>query len=247
MNIGERISKLRTLKKLSQEELAERLFVSNKTISSWETNRTEPGLENIVKLSEILDCSVVYLIYGDIKKNDLETEIKIKVTKDKFNSLNLYMQKNAHYLNSSKQIDKYYQPTYRKFLNDDKNITEWLRIGIRGNKKILNYKNWYDHMYCDEYEVEIDNETNLSKIFKILGLEEIVIVNKTRTTYSYLDKFEVALDYVKDLGYYIEIEVKKYDEEAVEEYYNLLKLAQKLELNLDDIDKQGYPYHIIFD
>ena len=101
-------------------------------------------------------------------------------------------------------------------------------------------------MYCDEYEVEIDNETNLSKIFEILGLEEIAIVNKTRTTYFYLDKYEVALDYVKDLGYFIEIEVKKYSEEAIKEYDNLLKLAQKLELNLNDIDKKGYPYHIIF-
>ena len=68
MNLGKRISKLRTLKKLSQEDLAKKLFVSNKTISSWETNRTEPGLEDIVRLSEIFDCSVVYLIYGDIKK-----------------------------------------------------------------------------------------------------------------------------------------------------------------------------------
>ncbi len=246
MNLGKRISKLRTLKKLSQEELAKKLFVSNKTISSWETNRTEPGLEDIVKLSETFECSVVYLIYGDIEKNDIETEIKIKVTQDKFASLNLYMQKNAQFLNSSQQIDKYYQPTYRKFLNNDKDIKEWLRIGIRGNKKILNYKNWHSNMYCDEYEVEIDNETNLSKIFEILGLEEIAIVNKTRTTYFYLDKYEVALDYVKDLGYFIEIEVKKYSEEAVKEYDNLLKLAQKLELNLNDIDKKGYPYHVIF-
>ncbi len=246
MNIGDRISELRTLKKLSQEDLAQKLYVSNKTISSWETNRTEPGLEAIVKLSEILDCSVVYLIYGDIPKNDIETEIKIKVSLDKFTSLDLFMQKNARFLNSSKQIDTYYQPTYRKFLKDDKNINEWLRIGIRGNKKILNYKNWYNNMYCDEYEVEIDNEENLSKIFNILGLEEIATVDKTRTTYFYLDKYEVALDYVKDLGYFIEIEVKKYDEDAVNEYYNLLKLAQKLELNLDDIDKRGYPYHLIF-
>lgn len=53
-------------------------------------------------------------------------------------------------------------------------------------------------MYCDEYEVEIDNETNLVKIFKILGLEEIAVVDKTRNTYLYLDKYEVALDHVKN-------------------------------------------------
>ena len=246
MQIGDRISKLRLSKKLSQEELAKKLFVSSKTISSWETNRTEPSLEIIVKLSEIFDCSVVYLIYGEIKKNDIETEIKIKITQDKYESLKQFMKKHAKFINTNRQIDKYYQPIYRKFINDDKNINEWLRIGIRGNKKILNYKNWYNNMYCDEYEVEIDDEINLIKILKALGLEEIAIVDKVRTTYLYLDKYEVALDSVKDLGYFIEIEVKKYDDDVIKEYYNLLKLAQKLDLNLNNIDKKGYPYHIIF-
>ena len=141
---------------------------------------------------------------------------------------------------------RYYQPMHRKFLKKDKEtINEWLRIGIRGNKKILNYKNWYDNMYCDEYEVEIDNDKNLDKIFKILGLEKIATVNKVRSTYLYLNKYEVALDYVDNLGYFIEIEVKKYDDYAIKEYDNLIKIAKDLNLNLNNIDKKGYPYHII--
>lgn len=60
-------------------------------------------------------------------------------------------------------------------------------------------------MYCDEYEVEIDDDKNLDKIFQILGLEKIAIVNKVRNTYFYLNKYEVALDYVDNLGYFIEI------------------------------------------
>ena len=63
------------------------------------------------------------------------------------------------------------------FLNDNE-INEWLRIGERGNKTILNYKNWHDNMYCDEYEVEIDNSENLDKIFNIIGLEKIAVVDK---------------------------------------------------------------------
>ena len=51
--------------------LASKLYVTDKTISSWESNRTEPSLEMIIKLSEILQCSASYLLYGeneDIKK-----------------------------------------------------------------------------------------------------------------------------------------------------------------------------------
>lgn len=247
MNLGNRIADLRKNKKWTQNDLANKVFVTDKTISSWESNRTEPCLETIIKLSELFNCNASYLVYGNTKKNDIETEIKIKLSKNEFQKIEIFMKNNAKFLNESKQIDTYYQPTHRKFLNDGKKmINEWLRIGIRGNKKILNYKNWYNNMYCDEYEVEIDNEVNLDKIFKILGMEEIVIVNKVRNTYFYLNKYEIALDYVENLGYFIEIEVKNYDENAMNEYDKLLKLAKDLNLNLDNIDKRGYPYHLIY-
>ncbi len=136
-------------------------------------------------------------------------------------------------------MDRYYQPTYRRFLkSSDETINEWLRIGIRENKKILNYKNWHQSMYCDEYEVEIDDEDNLNKIFLILGLEEIALVDKKRKTYIYQDKYEIALDAVEKLGNFIEIEVKKYDASAIQEYNELLKLAK----HLNNIDKREYPY-----
>ena len=245
MNIGLRLCNLRKKKNMTQLELANELFVTNKTISSWESNRTEPSLEMLVKLSEIFDCSVGYLIYGDNPRSDIETEIKIKITKFEYERLANFMGNNAKFIQENKQIDTYYQPTYRKFLNDDE-INEWLRIGERGNKKILNYKNWHNNMYCDEYEVEIDDSKNLDRIFSVLGLEKIAIVDKKRKTYFYLDKYEIELDYVKDLGYFIEIEVKKYSQKPIDEYSDLLKLAKDLNLNLDNIDKRGYPYHIIY-
>lgn len=247
MNIGSRIAKLRKEKCVTQQQLADKLFVTDKTISSWESNRTEPDLETIKRISEILEGSIGYLIYGYNNKNDIETEIKIKLSKDEFAIIENIMKNNAEFLKNNRQYDTYYQPLHRKFLKENKEtINEWLRIGLRGNKKILNYKNWYDNMYCDEYEVEIDDDKNLDKIFQILGLEKIAIVNKVRNTYFYLNKYEVALDYVNNLGYFIEIEVKKYDENAIKEYDNLIKVAKDLNLNLNNIDKRGYPYHIIY-
>lgn len=200
MNLGDKILSLRKKKSFTQQELANKLFVTDKTISSWEANRTEPDLEMLLSLSEILETSVGHLLYGDNVKNDVETEIKIKISKEEFERIEKFMSSNANFLKNSNQIDTYYQPTYRKFLKENnEEIDEWLRIGIRGNKKILNYKNWYDNKYCDEYEVEIDNEENLDKIFQVLGLEQIAVVTKTRITYYYLDKYEIALDYIKEL------------------------------------------------
>lgn len=93
---------------------------------------------------------------------------------------------------------------------------------------------------------QIDDEKNLDKIFKVLDLEKIATVDKMRSTYFYLDKYEIALDCIDNLGYFVEIEVKKYRGDAIEEYDNLLKVAKKLNLNLNNIDKRGYSYHLIY-
>ncbi len=245
--LGDKIKEIRKRKNISQQELADKLFVSDKTISSWEKNRTEPNLDMIVKICDILDISVSHLIYDNIDKNNIETEIKIKLEEDEYNRLKHFFEHNAEFKKENNQLDIYYQPTYRKFIpeNINETVDEWLRIGKRGNKIILNYKNWHKNKYCDEYEVEIDDYENLDKIFKILGIEQIAVVDKTRFTYFYLNKYEIALDYVKELGYFIEIEIKKYDKSFLEEYDDLLNMSKNLNLNLSNIDNRGYPYHII--
>ena len=39
--------------------------------------------------------------------------------------------------------------------------------------------------------------------------------------------------------------MKKYEQNALEEYDNLIKLAKNLNLNLENIDKRGYLYHLL--
>ena len=57
-NIGEKIKKQRILNNISQQELADLLFVSNKTISSWENERTVPDIDTLFKISNILKISL---------------------------------------------------------------------------------------------------------------------------------------------------------------------------------------------
>lgn len=54
LTIGEKIKKIRILNNLTQYELAEMLFVSEKTISSWENNRTIPDL-NMIDQKKYID------------------------------------------------------------------------------------------------------------------------------------------------------------------------------------------------
>ena len=110
MNLGERIYKVRQDKNITQRKLADLLFVTDKTISSWESNRTEPNLEMIIKLSEVLECSTSYLLYGNNMKDNIEMEIKIKLNKNEYRYFLDFMNKKGIFKLVSDQLDKYYQP-----------------------------------------------------------------------------------------------------------------------------------------
>lgn len=67
--IGTTIKMLRENKNISQEELGNVLGVSDKTISSWEINRTEPKMGIVQLLADYFGVSTDYLIKGDLSKD----------------------------------------------------------------------------------------------------------------------------------------------------------------------------------
>lgn len=54
---GERIAVLRKEKRMTQEELAEKMDVSSQAVSKWENGNAMPEVASLVLLSQILDCS----------------------------------------------------------------------------------------------------------------------------------------------------------------------------------------------
>lgn len=67
MNLGSQIKKYRAELGVSQEELAERIFVSRQSVSNWETGKTYPDIKSLLLLSEEFSVSLDTLIKGDIK------------------------------------------------------------------------------------------------------------------------------------------------------------------------------------
>ncbi len=55
MNIGEQIRDARKAKGLTQDALAEAMNVSRQAVSHWETNRTMPDAETLLRLSKVLE------------------------------------------------------------------------------------------------------------------------------------------------------------------------------------------------
>nr|WP_109217090.1 helix-turn-helix domain-containing protein [Klebsiella pneumoniae] len=62
---GERIRARRKDLKLTQRALAKLVNVAHVTISQWETGDSEPGGKNLFSLSNALQCSPTWILYGD--------------------------------------------------------------------------------------------------------------------------------------------------------------------------------------
>lgn len=82
MELSTQIKKYRTNMNLSQEELAEKIYVTRQTISNWETGKNYPDVHSLLLLSSLFHISLDQLIKGDLKI--MKEEIK-KEEIDKFN------------------------------------------------------------------------------------------------------------------------------------------------------------------
>ena len=72
-DIGRFIAEKRRMKNLTQEQLAERLGVSNKTISKWETGKSMPDYSLVEALCKELDITVSELLAGKEKESKSTT------------------------------------------------------------------------------------------------------------------------------------------------------------------------------
>ena len=223
ITIGEKIKKIRKSKNISQDKLAELLIVSDKTISSWECDRTVPDINMLIKISSALDYNFYDFINdNEMKMSNIEYGIKLKFDYLEYNKLLKSMSSNTKYIN---QKDIYYISKYEEF-ND-----KWLRIRCENNKYHLSLKKKEDDNCFNKNEVVFDDLNSMKIILNNIGLTEYGIIDKNRITIIYKDKFSISFDNVKGIGYFVEIKnISDCDDikTKIKEIYELLG-----ELNID--------------
>ena len=84
MELNEKLQELRKLKQLTQEELAEILFVSRTAISKWESGRGYPSIESLKAISKFFSVSVDELLSVDelISVAEKDSQSKIQHMRD---------------------------------------------------------------------------------------------------------------------------------------------------------------------
>ena len=79
--IGSFLKELRKEMGITQEELTEKLDVSSRTISRWETGSNMPDISLLAELAEFYDVSIPVIIDGERKSENMNEEVKETVLK----------------------------------------------------------------------------------------------------------------------------------------------------------------------
>ena len=83
MTFGEKLSNLRRAQNYTQEQFANLLGVSRQAVSRWESGTAYPETEKLIKIAEMFDCSVDYLLKESaeepptVKKEDPRNRLKV--------------------------------------------------------------------------------------------------------------------------------------------------------------------------
>lgn len=171
-----------------------------------------------------------------------EIEILVKLNEDMDKVLKKFEEFN--YISKESVIDEYYYDPKRDNLkpNINNQMNECLRLRKKGNKNYITYKDdVYENniwLYSNEYETEIKDIEVLKEILNRLGLKKLITIKNNKTTYTYND-YEIVLEEVEDLGYFMEVEYLTKEDVDVKEikkqiqtFIDSLNLKVSKELNI---------------
>lgn len=180
---------------------------------------------------------------------DIEIEIQVNIENSK--QLLSFLEKNANFQKENHQVDEYFSPAHRNFI-ETRPVKEWLRLRDSGGKYSITYKNWYfdengKSHHCNEYETKIEDSTQLRKILDVLNFKPLVKVDKVRRVWTYKD-YEIAVDSVVGLGDFVEIEYAGKNEDVdpkkiTEEMISFLKDVGCGKIKRNYV---GYPFQLLF-
>ena len=91
INVGNQIRNYRKGRQFSQEDLAEKVFVSRQTISNWETEKSYPDLQSLLLLTTLFDISLDELIKGDVEKMKENVTVKAMERDSKWMPCHLFL------------------------------------------------------------------------------------------------------------------------------------------------------------
>ena len=141
MNLGNKIKEFRNKQELTQNELADKLFVSFQAVSQWENGTTNPDINTLIKLAKTFNISLDELFDIKINKKHEKEEVEINIKDAKADELYILLAK-------GNQLQKLIN--YKEF--------------VKHNDKIeVNYDGSINNIYT-HFSITVKGDVNASAI-----------------------------------------------------------------------------------
>ena len=228
--IGKIISEARKKKKITQQDLAGKLFVSDKAISNWETNKNLPDKELIPKIEKILNIEISNKIDNKRKK-----AFKIVFKTLLSILLVIFIILSIYFLNNYNKIKIYNIDVYSSryhFVNGN--------LIIDGNKLILKMGKLlnYDIPYQPSYNVELyymnENKKNIIQEKKNYDYFDINL-NTSKEIKDNLNNLYVNISYTNYDGKVVDEELKINVEKIIGNDNFFYKTSEIKDVDADEI------------
>lgn len=229
---GNFIRELRESHNWTQEQLGDKIFISRKSISKWETGRCCPSIDMLKRLSEALGVTFEELIEGKFI-NNRDNESSLKNARFKYSKsiiLSLFLLMLLPIIFSSRKVNEIYRINY-----EDANFS------ISNGTLVLGDNSYF---YLGNIKIDLtrykDSKLNFC-LYMLIDEEEkkIIEFNEPNQTWYLLDKQkELILNNVKeDVIENIFLKISFLNDKGEEISYKL-NLSVKLKPNLYDKNKK---------
>lgn len=176
--------------------------------------------------------------------NNIEIERKYRITEKIYNEIIKDLTLTSKDKEIEFQNDIYFTPIHFPFFGG-KIDNECLRLRILADRNILSYKKFIpasssEPAHCIEHEIAIEDIDKIKLILNDLRIEEAFTLKKERIKFK-KNNVEICLDKVKDLGYFIELEIINQDNlsETIKELNNIIK---RFNITEEMRNYDGYSY-----
>ncbi|MFH1650116.1 MAG: class IV adenylate cyclase [Candidatus Woesearchaeota archaeon] len=169
-----------------------------------------------------------------------EVEILVKVIDDKEKALSLLKRFEPEGIRVIHDVYYKHPAGLVQFVKEPRS---WLRVRTQEGRSFVTFKKdvfkGKEWIYSDEHETEVKDAELMNKILEELGFQELITLHNERNVFKQ-DDYEIVLEDVKDLGLFLEVELKREPEDAEKAKSQIQKFISELGLKTEDV-KEGKP------
>ncbi len=181
----------------------------------------------------------------------IEIELKIKITDEQLMLLTKWLTDNAEFKGEENHREVYLNNPNSTFFFTQKHggykdTMDYMRIRFSNKGDSVCLKHFYEDpkrpgetTHCDEYEYNVSDGEMALKLFEQLGYTDNTWMEKRRKKYDIKD-FGIVIDNVKDLGIFVEVELKKEVDNIDEGKQQILELLKNIGIKKFLMQTRGY-------